>query len=139
MTVKDVLNYNRIIKSIIDDVKEVNALVKFRLLGMLKQFEPIVTNYEIIRGEKIREYGTATEDGGFAIISPKRENFENDEDFQKATETFNSSISKYKNEISEIANSKLEDFKITKFKYNDIIDAGIPSEYLVAIYDLIEE
>lgn len=139
MTVKDVLNYNRIIKSIIDDVKEVNALVKFRLLGMLKQFEPIVANYETIRGEKIQEYGTPTEDGGFAIIPPNKDDFENDEDFQKATENFDSSVSKFKNEIAEIANSNLEDFKITKFKYDDIIDAGIPSEYLVAIYDLIEE
>lgn len=139
MTVKEVLNYNTIIKSIIDDVKEVNALVKFRLLGMLKQFEPIVANYEIIRGEKIQKYGTTTEDGGFGIIPPKKENFENDEDFQKATEEFNSVIVKFKEEIEEVANSELEDFKLTKFKYSDIVDAGIPSEYLVAIYDLIEE
>ena len=57
MKVKEVLNYNRIIKAIIDNADDVNSLVKFKLLGMLKQFEPIVTNFETIRDEKIVKYG----------------------------------------------------------------------------------
>ena len=57
MLVKDVLKYNRIIKAIIDNTTDVNALVKFKLLGMLKQFEPTILNYETIRVEKINEYG----------------------------------------------------------------------------------
>lgn len=139
MTVRDVLNYNEIIKSIIDDTKDVSALVKFRLLGMLKQFEDIVTNYEIVRAEKIQKYGKATENGGYGIIPPKKEKFENDEDFQKAFDEFRSLMDNFDAEMKEVTNSELENFKITKFKYSDIIDAGIPSEYLVAIYDLIEE
>lgn len=138
MTVEQVLNYNRIIKIIIDDSKDVNSLVKFRLLGMAKQFEPIVFNFETIQQDKIKEYGTMNENGNIGIYPPKKEDFESDEDFEKATNEFEETIKKFSTDLNEVLTSEA-DIEIKKFKYTDIIDAGLPSDYLLAIYDLIEE
>ena len=138
MKVKEVLEYNRIIKAIIDNASDVNALVKFRLLGMLKQFEPIVANFETIREGKILEYGKKTEDGNTGIIPPNKEDFEKDEDFEKANKEFEETVKKFSTDLDEVANSEA-DIEIKKFKYTEIVDAGLPADYLVAIYDLIEE
>lgn len=138
MKVKEVLNYNRIIKAIIDNANDVNSLVKFKLLGMLKQFEPIVANFETIRDEKIVKYGKTTEDGQIAIISPKKDDFENDEEFEKASKEYEDIIKKFTSEMDEVLDSEI-DIEIKKFNYDDIMNAGVPSDYLVAIYALIEE
>lgn len=138
MKVKEVLNYNRIIKAIIDNANDVNSLVKFKLLGMLKQFEPIVANFETIRDEKIVKYGKTTEDGQTAIVPPKKDDFENDEEFEKASKEYEDIIKKFTSEMDEVLDSEI-DIEIKKFNYNDIMNAGVPSDYLVAIYGLIEE
>lgn len=138
LTVGEVIEYNRIIKSIVDNATDVNALVKFKLLGMCKQFEPIVANFEVVRDEKIKQYGTIKDDGRIGIYMPVRTDFKNDEDFNKAMEDFEATIDKFNTEINEVlaSDSKLQ---LTKFKYTDIMNAGLPSDYLIAIYNLIEE
>ena len=138
MKVSEILDYNNVIKAIIDNAKDVNALVKFRLLGMCKQFEPIVTNFETIRQEKIAQYGTTDENGNVGIFTPKKEDFENDDDYKKASEEFETTIERFTADLNEVLNSE-SDIEIKKFKYTDIMDAGLPSDYLIAIYDLIEE
>ena len=138
MIVKDILDYNRKIKIIIDNAKDVNALVKFKLLGMLKQFEPVIANFETVRNEKILKYGTTTEDGNIGIFEPKKDDYENDDDYNKAMDDYFDAIKKLNDDLNEVVESDI-DIEITKFKYTDIMDAGIPSDYLLAIYDLIEE
>lgn len=138
MKIGDILNYNRSIKLIIDNAKDVNSLVKFRLLGMLKQFEPVVQNYETIREEKIQEYGTVSEDGRIGIFEPHEDAFEAVNDYQEAKAKYDETIKKFSNDLDEILNSEA-DIEIKKFKYTDIMDAGLSSDYLMVIYDLIEE
>jgi hypothetical protein len=138
MTIQNILDYNEIIKAIIDNATDVNALIKFKLLGMLKQFEPVVANYETIRSEKIMKYGTTNEDGNTGIFAPKKENFDSDEDFNKATINFEETVKKFSDELNEVLQSE-SDIEIKKFKSSDIMDAGLPADYLLAIYDLIEE
>lgn len=138
LTVGKVMDYNKIIKAIVDNATDVNALVKFRLLGMCKQFEPIVANFEIVRDEKIKQYGTVKDNGNIGIFMPVRTDFENDEEFNKAMENFENTVDKFNKEIAEVLESDSK-LKLTKFKYTDIMDAGLPSDYLLAIYDLIEE
>lgn len=138
MKVKEILDYNRIIKSIIDNAQDVNALVKFRMLGMLKQFEPIVANFEQVRGEKITQYGTVSEDGTIGIFKPKEEDFESEDDYASAMQNYQEAINNVSTDLDEILDSEA-DVQIKKFKYTDIMDAGLPTDYLVAIYDLIEE
>lgn len=138
MQVKKVLDYNKIIKAIIDNEKDIDALVKFRLLGMCKQFEPIVANFETVRDEKIMQYGTITEDGSTGIIPPNKENFNNDEEFEKAQKEFEETVAKFTDDLDKVLDSEIQ-IEIKKFKPEDIMDAGLPADYLLAIYDLIEE
>lgn len=138
MTVNDVLNYNQILKDIIDNAKDINALIKFRFLGMLKQFEPIVSSFEAIRNDKIKKYGTTKENGDVGIFEPRKEEFNSDEDYEVALKKYDDTMNKFINELSEVVNSEVET-NIKKINYVDIMDAGIPADYLVKIYDIIEE
>lgn len=138
MKVVDILNYNRAIKMIIDNADNVNSLVKFKLLGMLKQFEPVVQNFEIIREEKIKEYGTVDDQGRTGIFEPKEEDFETVTDFEEAHKKFEEVLTNFNKDLDSVLNSESE-IEITKFKYTDIMDAGLSSDYLMVIYDLIEE
>lgn len=138
MKVEKVIMYNNIIKDIIDNAQDVNALVKFKLLGMLKQFEPTIANFEIIRNEKIKKYGTESDNGNFGIYAPNKDDFENDGDYENAVKEYEKAINDLNKEIDEVAKSDVE-INFDKFKSADIMNAGIPANYLVAIYDLIEE
>ena len=138
MKINDVLRYNRIIKDIIQNATDVNALVKFKLLGMLKQFEPIVDDFETVRNDLIRKYGKLGEDSNYGVFLPKRDDYEDDDSYNKAVEEYEQIINKLNDELKKVADSEL-DVKIQKFKYTDIMDSGLPTDYMLALYDLIEE
>lgn len=138
MTIEDVLTYSRVIKRIIDNVPEVNSLTKFKLLGMLKQFEPTVDNFNTIREEKIQKYGSYDSEGRFGIFEPHEEDFETITDFKEAYKNFEEIMNNFNKDLDEILHSE-SDLQIKKIKYTDIIDAGIPADYLMVLYNLIEE
>lgn len=138
MTINDVLSYNRIIKSFIDNATDVNSLIKFKMLGMVKQFEPVVQNFNTIRDDLIGKYGEENGDGSIGIFEPKKENYESDKEFEDAMKKYENTIKSFNEEIESIVNSEA-DIKINKFKAEEIMNAGIPSDYLVVLYDLIEE
>lgn len=138
MTIKEILQYDRTIKAIVDNSKNVNALIKFKLLGMCKQFEPIIINFQTIRNEKITEYGTEDESGGISIALPQRDNFESDDEYNNALNEYEETMAKFNEELDQILDSEA-DITIKKFKVSDIMESGISSNYLVGIYDLIEE
>ena len=118
----EVLNLNQILKIIIDDSEsKIDSLLKFKLLGIMKSIEPLIQNFEIIRNEKINEYGEKTDDGRASIPAENKE----------AIEKFNADIKKLINE--EVA------VNITKFKLSDIFDKGLKAEYLIGLYPIIEE
>lgn len=138
MTINDVLNYNRIIKSLIDNATDINTLVKFKMLGMVKQFEPVIQNFNTIRDDLIGKYGTENEGGAVGIFEPKKEDYESDEEFNKAIKKYEDTIKSFNEEIESVVNSEA-DIEIKKFKAEEIMNAGVPSDYLVVLYDLIEE
>ena len=137
-TVREVLKYNNIIKSIIDNAKDVNSLVKFKLLGMIKQFENIVANTENIRVELLEKYGETKEDGTVSIMPPSKDDIEDETEYEKAYKDYEESYKKFIEEYGAILDSKI-DIQLKKFKSSEIMNMGIPSDYLVALYDLIEE
>ena len=138
MTTKDILKYNDIIKNLIDNATDVNSLVKFKFLGMLKQFEPVIQNYETIRNDLINKYGKSDGNGGVGIFLPKKDDYESDEDFNNAMKEYDNTISNLNNELEKILDEDVE-IKIKKFKAEDIMSVGIPADFLMALYDLIEE
>ena len=122
----NVLEINNVLKSIIDNTElKIDALFKFKLLGIMKNFEIPIANFEVIRNDKIREYGKELEDeNGNKSIGIDA----NDKD----------TIVKFSEDINKVIESEV-DVNIEKLKAIDVFDKGLPTEYLVKLYPIIEE
>lgn len=127
MKLKEILNLNQIIKLIIDNNNlKIDSLLKFRLLGILKDIEPSVSNFEIIRNENICEFGQPVNDENGNIIS-----YEIPQDNEV-------SINKFKASLEKLLDNDVQ-ITIHKLKASDVFDKGLPAEYLVGLYSIIEE
>ena len=117
-----VLDLNAMLKAIIDNTElKIDSLLKFKLLGILKNIEIPVNNFEAIRNEKIREYGKENDEGNIGISADDTESME-----------------KFTNDMNEVINSDVE-VNIQKLKAVDVFDKGLPADYLVGLYPIIEE
>lgn len=117
-----VLEVNNIVKVIIDNTDlKIDPLFKFKLLGIMKNLEAPVNNFEVIRNEKIKEYGKESEDGNIAILK-------DDEN----------AIEKFTKDLNLVISSEV-DVNIEKLKASDVFDKGVPADYLVGLYPIIEE
>ena len=122
LKLSEILNLNQILKNIIDDKNlKMDSLFKFQLLGIMKTFEPYVTNFNIIRNEKIVEYGKKTDDGKASIDQNDKEAME-----------------KFMNDISKVVNGEVT-INMAKLKAKDVFDKGLTAEYLVGLYPIIEQ
>lgn len=128
MTLNDALVLNDIVKGMIDNTDlKISSIFKFRLLGIAKNLEMPVSNYQMIREEKIREYGTEVVDdegnptGGIEIKAE-------DKDARK----------KFEDDMIKFINTEVE-VDIPKLKVQEVFDAGVPSDYLVHLFNIIEE
>lgn len=121
LKLSEVLNLNQILKNIIDDKNlKMDSLFKFQLLGIMKTFEPYVTNFDVIRNEKVIEYGKKTDDGKASIDQNDKEAME-----------------KFMNDISKVVNGEVT-INMAKLKAKDVFDKGLTAEYLVGLYPIIE-
>ena len=117
-----VLELNNMLKAIIDNTElKIDSLLKFKLLGILKNIEIPVNNFEDVRNKKIREYGKENDEGNIGISADDTESME-----------------KFTNDMNEVINSDVE-VNIQKLKAGDVFDKGLPAEYLVGLYSIIEE
>ena len=122
----NVLEINNVLKQIIDNSElKIDALFKFRLLGIMKNLEVPIANFNVIRDEKIKEYGKELEDeNGNKSIGIDA----NDKD----------AIAKFSEDINKVIDSEVE-VNIEKLKAIDVFDKGLPTEFLVKLYPIIEE
>ena len=122
----NVLEINNVLKSIIDNTElKIDALFKFKLLGIMKNLEVPIANFNVIRDEKIKEYGKELEDeNGNKSIGIDT----NDKD----------AMAKFSKDINKVIDSEV-DVSIEKLKAIDVFDKGLPTEYLVKLYPIIEE
>ena len=117
-----VLELNNMLKAIIDNTElKIDSLLKFKLLGILKNIEIPVNNFEAVRNEKIREYGKENDEGNIGISADDTESME-----------------KFTNDMNEVINSDVE-VNIQKLKAVDVFDKGLPADYLVGLYPIIDE
>ena len=122
----NILEINNVLKSIIDNTElKIDALFKFKLLGIMKSFEIPIANFEVIRNDKIKEYGKELEDeNGNKSIGIDA----NDKE----------AIAKFSEDINKVIESEV-DVNINKLKSVDVFDKGLSAEYLVRLYPIIEE
>lgn len=119
---RTVLDLNSMLKVIIDNTElKIDSLLKFRLLGILKNIEIPVNNFDAVRNEKIREYGKENDEGNIGISAEDTEAME-----------------KFTKDMNEVINSDVE-INIQKLKVTDVFDKGLPADYLVGLYPIIEE
>ena len=91
----------------------------------MKNLEVPIANFTVIRDEKIKEYGKELEDeNGNTSIGIDA----NDKD----------AIAKFSEDINKVIDSEV-DINIEKLKAIDVFDKGLPTEYLVRLYPIIEE
>jgi hypothetical protein len=138
MKIKEALNYYTAIKNLMDSSISIDAFVKFQLLTILKQLEPTIQNFEIVRDELINKYGTTDESGRVGIFAPRKEDFESDEEFLKAVQSYKTTLDEFNKEREKITESDV-DIDIKKIKCADIMNAGIPADFLIVLYNFIEE
>ena len=128
MILNDVLVLNDVVKSLIDNkTLSINMVLKFRLLGIAKSLEQHVSNYNIIRESKIMEYGTEAVDAEgnkLGVYEIKTENTD--------------AVEKFKRDLGEFLLTEV-DVNIQKLKVQEVFDAGVPADYLVHLYGIIEE
>lgn len=119
----DVLTINENIKKVIEnkDLK-LDALFKFRLLGIMKQFEGFVSNFNVVRNEKVVEYGTKSDEDNQYKIDVK------DEETMK----------QFVKDLSEITNCEVS-VNIEMLKAKDVFDVGLTADILMSLYPIIEE
>lgn len=137
MLIKDVLKYDDIMRDLIDN-SQLNAKIKFRFLNMRKQFEPIVQNFQSVREEILKKHSETKEDGTMGIFAPERDKFETDEAYNEAVTSFEKTVESFNKDIDPILNDEAK-IEITKFKADEMLEAGISSDALLVLYDLIEE
>ena len=122
----NILEINNVLKQIIDNTElKIDALFKFKLLGIMKSFEIPIANFEVIRNEKIKEYGKELEDeNGNKSIGIDA----NDKE----------TVDKFSKDINKVIESEV-DVNINKLKSVDVFDKGLSADYLVRLYPIIEE
>lgn len=123
MKLAELLTLNNTLKAIIDDNRESNIdpLFKFQLLGIMKSLEAHTANFELIRNEKIKEYGSEDDSGNISISTDNKE-----------------AIEKFNADLSRLIQSDVS-VDIEKLKARDIFDKGVKAEYLVGLYGIVEQ
>lgn len=120
MKLSEVLHINDEIRSIIDNNNiKIDVLLKFRLLGIMKAFESHVVSFNVIKNEKIMEYGTETDDGIFKI--------EKDDPV---------SLEKFKSDINQLLDS-IVSINLEMLRPAEIFDKGLNSDHLINLYPII--
>lgn len=122
MKLKELMILNQILKNMIDQDtdRKIQTLFKFKILGILKNMENPIANFEIIRNEKIKEYGTERENGTISIPE------DNEEIMKQFTE-----------DLNVLMESEVE-VPIEKLKVDEVFNAGVPADYLLGLYGIIE-
>lgn len=122
LKVNEVLGLNHVLKTIIDNDKvKINVLLKFRLLGIMHSIESHIANFEIVKNEKIIEFGEADENGNYQISTDKPDAMEN-----------------FKKDIRQVLDSEVT-ININMLKPDEVFDQGLTSEYLMGLYPIIGE
>ena len=113
LQLREILNINQTLKTIIDDKQaNIDVLLKFKLLGIMKAIEPTISNYNIICNEKIIEYGEKTKKGNYQISLTNAD-------------------------IEKVLNSEII-VNIEKLKAIEVFNKGVKAEYLIGLYSIIE-
>lgn len=122
LRLEDALAAHKVLGTIIDNTElKIDVLLKFRLLSLKTYISPIVSNFEIVKNEKIIEYGKKNKDGSFQILPSDK-----------------IAVNKYTKALKETMNSTVT-VVTEKIKPGEIFNKGITSDYLEVLLPFIGE
>jgi len=122
LRLNEVLSVNECLKAIIDDNQsKTDALFKFRLLGIMKEISSHVSNFNVVRNEKIIEYGERTKKGNYQISKENKD-----------------AMTKFNYDMDALLKSEVT-INIDKLKANDVFNRGVKAKYLIGLYPIIEK
>ena len=122
LKLNEVVNINNTLSAIIDDSNtKINILLKFRLLGIMNAIKSLITNFEIVKNEKIIEFGKETKDGIYQISKDDKK-----------------SLAKFRAEIEKVLDSEVS-ITVEPINPEEIIDKGLKSEYLIGLYPILRQ
>lgn len=122
LRLEDALAAHKVLGTIIDNTElKIDVLLKFRLLSLKTYISPIVSNFEIVKNEKIIEYGKENKDGSFQILPSDK-----------------TAVNKYTKALKETMDSTVT-VVTEKIKPGEIFNKGITSDYLEVLLPFIGE
>lgn len=122
LRLEDALAAHKVLGTIIDNTElKIDVLLKFRLLSLKTYISPIVSNFEIVKNEKIIEYGKENKDGIFQILPSDK-----------------TAVNKYTKALKETMDSTVT-VVTEKIKPGEIFNKGINSDYLEVLLPFIGE
>lgn len=116
-----ILSVNDALKQVIDDEAVTDVALKFKFLTIAKALENPVAHFELLRNQKIKEFGQEDDQGTIAIDVSDSTAMQN---FREAIETLMD---------TEVTLS------LTKLKSQEVFNKGLSPEALVGLYEIMEE
>lgn len=117
----EILVIDKIIKEIVEKSSDIDLKTKFNLLGVLKGIENYIVNFELIRAEKIKEYGKENSETGEIIV-------------EKDTEEYKKFIS----EMEELIQAEIEISDSYKIPISDLEKLNLSATVLTSLYPIIK-
>lgn len=121
MKLATVLSLNDVLKQIIDNETIPDVSLKFKLLTIAKALENHVLHFQMLRNQKIKEYGQEDDEGTIAIALSD-----------------SVSMEKFSADMKALMDTEVM-VNLTKLKPEDVFNKGLPSEALVGLYEIIEK
>lgn len=122
MTINNIINLNGRLSAIINNDNITDPALKFKLLTIMKQLEMYIKNYETVKNSLIEKYGTLDDNNVVRVDKNVDEN----------------AFNLFKEEYEKFLSTEV-DVHITKVKSSEIFNSGIDSNYLLSLYEIIEE
>ena len=122
MTINNIINLNGRLSAIINNDNITDPALKFKLLTIMKQLEMYIKNYETVKNSLIEKYGTLDDNNVVCVDKNVDEN----------------AFNLFKEEYEKFLSTEV-DVHITKVKSSEIFNSGIDSNYLLSLYEIIEE
>ena len=122
MTINNIINLNGRLSAIINNDNITDPALKFKLLTIMKQLEIYIKNYETVKNSLIEKYGTLDDNNVVCVDKNVDEN----------------AFNLFKEEYEKFLSTEV-DVHITKVKSSEIFNSGIDSNYLLSLYEIIEE
>lgn len=116
-----ILSVNDVLKQVIDDEAVTDVALKFKLLTAAKALENPVAHFELLRNQKIKEYGQEDDQGTITI------------DVRDST-----AIQSFREAMETLMDTEVT-LSLTKLKSREVFNKGLSPEALVGLYDIMEE